>query len=274
VIVDSPPVDFHCGDVLAILPTLPENSVDLVIGSPPYPEKGQRYKGAAKKMPTDAWVDWMLQVTAESVRICRGMVLWVANGAVRRGRYLPACEGLVWEWYKRGGWSDRSCIWHKNAPPNRRDWFGNDWEFVLAFKKPGAKVHFDWRAIAEPPKFKTGGRFRQRSANGERRLGNEYPKSDLAHPRDVVRVTVGGGHMGSMLAHDGEAPYPEKLVERFIKVLTRPGDCVCDPFLGTGTTAVVAARLQRRFLGIDLRVSQVELARRRLQQGGPNARAD
>lgn len=38
------------------------------------------------------------RVTAAAVRVCHGMVLWVANGAVRDGRYLPACEGLVWEW--------------------------------------------------------------------------------------------------------------------------------------------------------------------------------
>jgi len=207
----------------------------------------------------------MLQVTAAAVRVCRGMVLWVANGAVRDGRYLLACEGLVWEWYKRGGWSDRSCIWHKNAPPNRRDWFGNDWEPVLAFKKPGATIHFDWRAIAEPPRYKAGGRFRQRSANGARRLGNGYPKSDLARPRDVFRVTVAGGHMGSKLAHAGEAPFPEKLIEPFVKVLTRPGDLVCDPFLGSGTTAAVANRLGRRFVGVDFRESQVELARKRIE---------
>lgn len=64
--------------------------------------------------------------------------------------------------------------------------------------------------------------------------------------------------MGSKLAHDGEAPFPEGLVEPFINVLTRPGELVCDPFLGTGTTAAVAARLGRRFVGFDFRESQVE----------------
>jgi DNA modification methylase len=263
VLIDEP--DLRCGDLLAILPTLPADSVELVIGSPPYAEKGQRYRGAAQKMPTEAWVEWMLQVTEASIRVCRGMVLWVVNGAVRDGRYLPACEGLVWEWHKRGGTCERPCIWHKNAPPNRKDWFGNDWEFVLAFKKPGARIHFDWQAIAERTKFKSGGPFRQRSTNGERRLGNAYPKNALARPRDVFRVTVGGGHMGSKLAHDGEAPFPEGLVEPFIRVLTRPGDCVCDPFLGTGTTAAVASRLGRRFLGIDVRASQIGLTKKRLE---------
>jgi hypothetical protein len=94
-----------------------------------------------------------------------------AGLTVRRGRYLPACEGLAWEWHQRGGVCERPCIWDKNAPPNRTDWFGNDWEFVLVFHKPGAARTFNWEAIAEPPKYKRGGRFRHRTATGERRLG-------------------------------------------------------------------------------------------------------
>jgi hypothetical protein len=95
-------------------------------------------------------------------------------------------------------------------------------------------------------------------------LGNAYPQNELARPRDVFRVTVGGGHLGSELAHRNEAPYPENLVEPFIKVLTDPGEVVCDPFAGSGTTGAVAVRWGRRFVGCDVRESQVELSRRRI----------
>jgi len=252
-------------DVFDWLSWLPDDSVDLVMGSPPYPEKGERYVGGRRRWDTDSWVEWMLRATHHAVRVSRGFVFWVVNGAVREGRYLPACEGLAWEWYKRGGWSDRSVIWHKNAPPNRKDYFGNDWEFVLAFKKPGGRPAFDWQAIAEPPKYTAGGRFRQRTTNGERRLGNEYPKNDLARPRDVLRVTVGGGHLGSPLAHENEAPYPEALVEPFVKACSPTGGIVCDPFSGSGTAISVAVRLGRRAIGCDVRSSQCDLTRRRLE---------
>jgi adenine-specific DNA-methyltransferase len=248
-------------DVLDFFRAPPAGSLDLVIGSPPYPEKGERYAGARKEWDTPAWVEWMVEVTRAAATACRGSVLWVVNGSVRDGVYLPACEGLVWEYWKRYGGTERPCVWHKNAPPNREDWFGNDWEFVLAFGKP---VRWNWQAVAGPPKYTSGGRFRQRDTNGERRLGGEYPTNELARPRDVFRVTVGGGHMGSDLAHENEAPFPEGIVEPFVLCLTDPGDTVCDPFMGSGTTAVVALRHGRRFVGCDFRQDQVDLTRRRV----------
>ena len=254
----------EAADCLTFLARQADDSLDLVFGSPPYPEKGERYPGCRKKWDTEAWVGWMLRVTAQAVRACRGYVLWVVNGAVKGGRYLPACEGLAWEWHKRGGVCERPCVWHKNAPPNRRDWFGNDWEFVLAFRKPGGARTFNWQAIARAPKFRSGGRFRQRGADGGRRRGNEYPANELARPRDVFRVTVGGGHLGSALAHENEAPFPEALAEPFVRALTDPGGLVCDPFSGSGTTAAVARRWGRGFVGCDLRPCQAELSRRRV----------
>jgi DNA modification methylase len=252
-------------DCLEFLAALPTAGIDMVIGSPPYAEKGERYDGDSRRWDTCAWVEWMLRVTAAAVRVSRGYVLWVVNGAVRDGVYRPACEGLVWEYWKRhDGGTERPCIWHKNAPPNRRDWFGNDWEYVLAFK-PVAKPYFDWKAAAAPPRYTCGGRFRQRSAKGgQRRLGNEYPKKDLARPRAVFRVTVGGGHLGSELAHLSEAPLPERLVEPLVLTCCPPDGIVCDPFSGSGTTGKVAVAHGRRFVGCDLRESQVELARQRI----------
>lgn len=272
----------------------PKNCFDLVIGSPPYAEKGERYIAGRQKWRTEDWVAWMMEVTAEAVRLSRHWVIWVVNGAVKDGHYLPACEGLVWELHKQGIVAcERPCIWHKNAPPNRQDWFGNDWEHVLAFKKPGSKPHFDWQAIAKPPKYRNGGQFRQRTTTGERRLGSQYPQNKLARPRDVIspdlselevrqflqewidesegvgnlfRCTVGGGHLGSKLAHLNEAPFPEKLIEPFVLALCPRAGSVLDPFSGSGTTLAVAIRHGREATGVDYRESQVELGNRRVEE--------
>ena len=160
-------------------------------------------------------------------------------------------------------------MWHKNAPPNRKDWFGNNWEYCMAFGERGDV--WNWEAIGTPRKYDSGGKFRQRTADGSRKIGNSYPTGKLARPRDVLRVTVGGGHMGSPLAHENEAPYPEKLVEPFILALTNPGDTVLDPFAGSGTTLAVAKRLGRHSIGIDNRQSQIDLTERRLQEQGSEA---
>jgi DNA modification methylase len=255
-----------CADALEFLTSLPANAAHLIIGSPPYPEKGERYIGRPQKWPTLEWVAWMVKITEQAVRASAGYVLWVVNGAVKDGRYHPACELLVADCYRQGITCERPCIWHKNAPPNRKDWFGNDWEFILAFRKEQSTGTFNWEAIAQPPKYTSGGRFRQRSTNGHRRLGNEYPTNKLARPRDVLRVTVGGGHLGSKLAHQNEAPYPEKLVEPFVFALTSATEMVIDPFSGSGTTAAVALRHGRCFQGCDNRLEQVELTRRRISE--------
>lgn len=255
----------HEGDCIQQLDAMLPNAVDLIIGSPPYAEKGERY-GKTKPWPTREWVEWMLQVTIKAIRVSRNCVVWVVNGSVRDGQYLPACEGLVWRAHEYGLTCERPAIWHKNAPPNRKDWFGNDWEYCLAFRPRESTRHFDWESIAEPPKYKAGGRFRQRNATGERRLGNEYPTNKLARPRDVFRVTVGGGHLGSKLAHENEAPFPEGIAEPFVKVLCPVGGVVLDPFCGSGTTLAVAEKLGRQWIGIDCRASMVELSRRRIAE--------
>jgi site-specific DNA-methyltransferase (adenine-specific)/site-specific DNA-methyltransferase (cytosine-N4-specific) len=255
----------HCGDCSKLLTAMERQSVDLVIGSPPYAEKGERY-GGTKPWPTDEWIDWMFFITQQALLVSRNLVVWIVNGAVRDGRYLPACEGLVWRLHQLGITCERPAIWHKNAPPNRKDWFGNDWEFCLAFRPPSSTRYFNWEAIAQPPKYTAGGRFRQRTKDGSRRLGSEYPTNKLARPRDVLRVTVGGGHLGSKLSHLNEAPYPEGIVEPFVLTCSPPGGTVLDPFCGSGTTLAVAERNGRNWIGIDCRPCQVALSRRRIDE--------
>lgn len=261
-------MELHCADSLEWMKTQPDKRFALTIGSPPYPKKFRRYHGGAfsKNLGSREWVDWMVNFTIEAVRITSNVVIWVANGCVNDGVYEPACEGLMWHMYQLGYATERPVVWHKNAPPNRRDWFGNDWEYCLAFRPKDSTRAFNWQAIATPPKFKSGGRFSQRDASGNRKVGSEYPQGQLARPRDVLRVTVGGGHLGSKLAHENEAPYPEKIVEPFVLSCASEGELVLDPFLGSGTTAAVARRFGREFVGVDCRQSQIELTQRRLAE--------
>ena len=70
--------------------------------------------------------------------------------------------------------------------------------------------------------------------------------------------------MGSPLAHENEAPFPEELAEFFVKSFAPENGIVCDPFSGSGTTAAVAMKWGRRAIACDLRQSQVELSRRRI----------
>lgn len=250
------------------LKSLPQKSVDLVFGSPPYPMKGERYDDAkARRFDIEEWVSFMFESTVAAVNACRGDVFWVVNNTVSKHAYHPAIEGLLWKCYQSGLILDRPVIWHKNSPPSRKDYFTNDWEFVIAFKGyEGPRKVFNWEEIASPPKYKTGGHFRQRDNKGVRKQGSDYPQNKLARPRDVIRVCVGGGQMGSKLACLNEAPFPENLVDKFVPVFSPEKGIVVDPFMGGGTTGKVALKHGRRFIGCDIRENQIDLTKRRIAE--------
>jgi hypothetical protein len=98
---------------------------------------------------------------------------------------------------------------------------------------------------------------------------------DVLNPREtdscssVVKCNVGGGVMGHRLAHVNEAPFPEALAAFFVRSCCPPDGLVLDPFSGSGTTASVCRQHNRNCIGLDLRESQVELAKRRTRDAQP-----
>ena len=116
--------------------------------------------------------------------------------------------------------------------------------------------------ITSKRQLREGGMSR---ANGERRQhGYTVPKN--ANPGNVIKCNVGGGAMGSNLAHENEAPFPESLAEFFIRSFCPKGGTVLDPFSGSGTTLAAAEKASRKWTGIDIRESQVELSNKRIRE--------
>lgn len=87
----------------------------------------------------------------------------------------------------------------------------------------------------------------------------------IANPGNVIECVVGGGVMGDDLAHENEAPFPEKLAEFFVKSFCPPGGMVLDCFGGSGTTGKVAVQNGRRATLIDIRPEMGELIARRIR---------
>jgi hypothetical protein len=254
---------------------LPEKSVNLVIGSPPYQDA--RTYGIAAQRDCREWVVWMLDVTAEAVRVSRGLVLWVCAGVTRDHCYWPACEGLLWEWWKAGGQCWRPAFWHRVGIPGSggKKWLRADVEYVLCFKGEGNDFWTDNTAMGHAPKYDVGGQMSNRHKDGTRpgRSARDavnaggYSLPALANPGTLIHTKVGGGQLGSDLAHESEAPYPESLVEFFVRSFAPPGGLILDPFSGSGTTCAVAVKNDRRAIGLDLRRSQSELGHRRIDDG-------
>jgi hypothetical protein len=289
---------------------LPDQSVDLVIGSPPY--TFARTYGIGAQRDCRSWVRWMLDVTAEAVRVSRGLVLWVVAGQTRGHCYEPSPEGLLWEWWSRGVGSGvyfdgielprrtvaecqcwRPAYWHRIGIPGSggKKWLRADVEYVLCFKGEGNDFWTDNTAMGKPPVYAPGGALSYRLKNGARRNHWGFVDSDcgsrkangerdrhgakqvgydapvIANPGNMIHTMVGGGTLGSELAHLSEAPFPESLVEFFVRSFAPPSGLILDPFSGSGTSAAVAVKNDRRAIGLDLRRSQSELGHRRIADG-------
>jgi hypothetical protein len=187
-----------------------------------------------------------------------------------------------------------------------KQWYKANIEYILAFKRPGPLPCGDPLANGHPSKWAPGGEMSyrvtddtrrnqwgggekfssnrkadggrqeagrpsrrvhtKREANGEMRE-QYYNAPSIANPGNLLDVKVGGGHMGSALAHENEAPYPEKVPEFFIRSHCPPGGLVLDPFSGSGTTVAAARNLGRVGVGADMRKSQCLLGKRRIAGG-------
>ena len=91
-------------------------------------------------------------------------------------------------------------------------------------------------------------------------------KSQLKNPTDVWRISMVSGNFAERTEHP--AQYPERLIERVILAGSNKGDLILDPFMGSGTTAVVAKKLNRDYVGYELVKEYVEMANKRLDSIG------
>ena len=105
----------------------------------------------------------------------------------------------------------------------------------------------------------------RRTAKGDRDTKALYLMPEKSNPGNLIKTQ--GGHLGDKLAHENEAPFPEKLAKRFVLSLCPPGGTILDPFSGSGTTVAVARDSACNGIGTDIRFSQCELGRKRLAQG-------
>lgn len=282
-----PPCDLvRLGSATDLAQLYPRDFFDCVMGSPPY-MLCRDYGEEDIAMALSEWVSFMETVTLAALDVCKGPVIWVVAGT-GSSNYIPGPEMLLARMYGQKGVNIlRPNIWAKNSPPTGKGWFSNDWEYCLAFAKKVPIPTWTPEELKEALKYTSGGSFRQRKKSGERSAGSSYPQhqfrkrpsnvnwADFDHEAkddwdsQLHYVPVGGGLLGWKDCHLNEAPYPEQLVARHLKAVTKPGDKVLDPFCGSGTTLDVAFQLDRIGYGVDIRQSQVDLTLRRLHEMHP-----
>ena len=270
--------ELYCGDCLSIMKDMPAASVDMVFCSPPY-EDARTY-GIGFSLKGQAWVDWSVERFIECLRISRGLVAWVVEGRTRNFQWTATPALLMADLHRRGVKLRKPPIYRRDGVPGSGgpDWLKNHYEFIVC-ASDGRLPWSDNTACGHPPKFGPGGAPTHRDVNGNRANGSKttdrkpdgrvvkrvYNPPKIANPGNIINCGPGGGgHLGSDFAHESEAPFPEKLVDVFIKSFCPPNGVVLDPFCGSFTVGAVAIQNNRKAIGIDIRESQIEIATKRI----------
>ena len=162
-----------CGDCIEVMRGMKPDSVDLVVGSPPYLlARTYGFKGKQWWDSYETWVERMLAIVTEAARICTGPVVIVAANPTRKRSYYPAVEALMVRWFERGGECQlyRPVYWHKVSIPGsgQSDGFRGDVEYCCVFKRPGELPWSDNTVCGWPPRWAPGGEMSHRNSSGKR----------------------------------------------------------------------------------------------------------
>jgi site-specific DNA-methyltransferase (adenine-specific)/site-specific DNA-methyltransferase (cytosine-N4-specific) len=250
-------IDLYQGDCLDVLKTLEDNSIDLIVTSPPYSDQRKSTYGG---IHPDKYVEWFLPISAELLRVLKptgSFVLNIKEKVVNGERHTYVIE-LILALRKQGWLWTEEYMWHKKNSfpgkwPNR---LRDAWERLLHFNKDKK-----FNMYQDEVKIPIGDWSTKRLANlsetdktrDESKVGSGFGKKienwvgkEMVLPDNVMYMATESSNKNH------SAAYPEGLPEWFIKLFTQEGDVVLDPFLGSGTTSRVANRLNRHSIGIEM----------------------
>ena len=241
------PNTIYVADALEALKQLPDGSVHLIFADPPYNLGKDFGNNRDSREDYPAWTEVWIRESARVLR--KGGSIYVCgtweNGAVLQtalDRHFTVRNRITWKRDKGRG--------------AKRNWKNNMEDVWFATKGKAYTFHLvKWRKSVIAP-YREGGKPKDWFEED----GKRYR---LTHPANIwIDLCVPFWSMPENTEHPTQKP--EKLLERIIEASSNPGNLVLDPFMGSGTTAVVSKRLGRRFLGFELNPDYVRLAMKRL----------
>jgi site-specific DNA-methyltransferase (adenine-specific) len=255
--IARPPVTIHHGDCLDVLKGIPDESVDLIVTSPPYADQRTSTYGG---IHPDYYVEWFLPRAEQFKRVLKptgSFVLNIKEKAVNGERHTYVLELIIalrkqgWLWTEEYVWHKRNCF--PGKWPNR---FRDAWERCLHFTK-NRQFTMNQESVMVPMGDWAQTRLKSLGKNDvvryDSQVGNAFAKNianwkgrDKAYPSNVLHLATECGNKKH------SAAYPSALPSWFIELFTNPGDVVLDPFVGSGTTLQAAITLGRGAVGIDL----------------------
>jgi adenine-specific DNA-methyltransferase len=261
------------GDAFALLDRIPDESIKLVLTSPPY-NIGKSYERGMFSSLQD-YTDWMHELIKKLLTKVRpdGSICWQVGNHVADGAITPL-DMLFFPMFVEHGCKLRNrIVWTFNFGLHARRRFSGRYETMMWFTRSDEYTfNLDQVRVGQLYPGK-----RHSKAKGERAgrpSGNPNGKnpSDFWHfdPRDAFEVTpvwdipnVKANHL-EKAKHPCQ--FPSELADRCVLAMTNEGDIVLDPFVGTGTSVICAHGRNRVGLGFELNKDHADLSHERLRQ--------
>jgi len=247
------------GDAIAWLRSLNSESVDLIFADPPYNIKKAEWDTFESQEQYVAWsIEWLEQAArvlkpTGSLYIC-GFSEILADLKLPASRYFAGCRWLVWH--------------YKNKANLGSDW-GRSHESILHFRRSrkftfnidDVRIPYGNHTLKYPEHPQAETSQYGKGSNNKNKLWQPHPKG--AKPRDVIEIPTTCNGMHEKTPHPTQKP--EELLRKLILASSNAEELVIDPFLGSGTTAVVAEQLGRKWKGCDISLEYGQWAANRIE---------
>lgn len=237
---------------LSSMVRMPSNFVDLVVTSPPY-DSLKKYNGYSFDFQA---------VAAELYRVIKpgGVVVWIVGDATKKGNESGSSFKQALHFQKVGFNLHDTMIWHKSNAFNfgSNECYRQAFEYMFVFSKGKPKTI---RLIKDMPTVMAGQTVRgaRKHTDGSRDQLASFKVPSKKKRDNVWSISTTSGNTSGH-----PATFPLQLALDHIRTWSKQGDLVYDPFIGSGTTAVAAKRLKRKWLGSEISTEYADFARSRI----------
>lgn len=248
-----------CGNNIEVMAEFPDNSIDLVITSPPY-DNLRDYEG----------FDFSFKDIALGLfRVIKigGVLIWVVGDATIKGSETGTSFKQALYFKKIGFNLHDTMIYMKSSfahPSINR--YHQVFEYMFVLSKGPPKTFNP--LIDRLNTYSRGGGGNYRQKNGIMTIGKKggVLLNKFGMRFNIWKYKVGGGHSAkSKIAYQHPAIFPEQLVVDHIKSWSNEGNLILDPMCGSGTTCIAAKNLNRNYIGIDISEKYCKIAKERLK---------
>lgn len=244
------------GDACERLDNIEDNSIDLVVTSPPY-DNLRKYNGTG-----DSWTHSKFQCIAKNLaRVLKpgGVIVWVVNDKTEKGSKSGTSFRQALYFMEIGLNLNDTMIWRKTnpMPQVKQSRYSSCFEYMFVFSKGVPKT---FNPIMR--ECKLGGKLYDSTAKN---MDGESGRHKLTY--NVNKEMVDYNIWDIAVAQNKTshpAVYPIEIPLKHIQSWSNEGDIVLDPFMGSGTTGLAALELNRKFIGIEMNNEYFELSKQRI----------